>query len=120
METLQKTIRLHRAQKDFRKSPALFRGLVGGRGSGKSWAGAYDMIRRGKRRHTYLVGSPTGVKLADETYPTFKDIAEQIGGWPGPAGVRLSPYPTVQLTTGATIRFRTAEDPEKMRGPNLS
>lgn len=79
--------------------------------------GAYDLIRRARRGRTYLVGSPTGVLLQDTTYPTFKALAEELGVW---GKVKLTPYPNVSLTTGATIRFRTAEDPEKMRGPNLS
>jgi phage terminase large subunit-like protein len=116
---VRRTIKLHRVQKAFRQSNALYRGFVGGRGSGKTWVGAYDMIRRARRNHTYLVGSPTGVLLNDTTYPTFKAIAKEIGVW-NPATIRLTPYPTVTLSTGATIRFRSAEDPEKMRGPNLS
>lgn len=119
LPTRQTTVRLYRTQAEFRRSPALYRGFVGGRGSGKSWVGAYDLLRRAKRGHTYLVASPTGVKLQDETYPTFQAIAKQLGAW-NPGGVRLSPYPTVTLGTGAVIRFRTAEDPEKLRGPNLS
>lgn len=56
----------------------------------------------------------------DTTYPAFQAIARELGVWPGNSGVRLTPYPTVRLTTGAQIRFRTAEDPDKLRGPNLS
>lgn len=117
--TLTKTVRLHRVQAEFRRSPALFRGFVGGRGAGKTWVGAYDAIRRGKRGRSYLVASPTGVLMGDTTYPTFKVLAEELSVW-DPAGVRLTPYPTVSLTTGATYRFRSAEDPDRMRGPNLS
>lgn len=119
LERRRKTVRLHRAQADFRASPALYRGFVGGRGSGKTWAGAYDMIRRAKRGRTYLIGSPTSVLMRDITYPTFEAIARDLGVW-DVAGVRLSPYPTVRLHTGATVRFRSAEDPEMLRGPNLS
>lgn len=64
-----------------------------------------------------MVGSPTGVLMQDTTYPTFKALAQEYGYW---KSVKLSPYPNVTLQTGATIRFRTAEDPERMRGPNLS
>src|SRR5262249_62382638 len=40
---------------------------------------------------------------------------------PGVRGrLRPPPPPPAVPPTGATIRFRTAEDPEKMRGPNLS
>lgn len=90
---------------------------MSGRGGGKSWAGAYDLIRRAKRGRTYLVGSPTGVLMGDTTFPTFKKIAEDLRVW---RGAKKTPYPTVEISPGATIRFRTAEDPEKMRGPNLS
>jgi hypothetical protein len=119
MRTETRTIRLHRMQAAFRRSNANYRGFVGGRGSGKSWSGAYDMLRRARRGRTYLIGSPTGILMQDTTYPTFKKLAQEMGVW-DPARVRMSPYPTVELTTGASVRFRTAEDPERMRGPNLS
>lgn len=113
-------VRLHRAQQAFRRSSALFRGFVGGRGAGKTWAGAYDMLMRARPGRTYLVGSPTGVLLQDTTWPTFKMLALTLGRWPDAEGIRIAPYPTVTLDNGAVIRFRTAEDPERMRGPNLS
>lgn len=119
VRTVRKTIRLHRVQHDFRHSRALYRGFVGGRGSGKSWVGAYDLIRRAEAGKTYLIASPTGVMMGDTTFPMFKSIANQMGVL-GPDSIKLSPYPTARLTTGATIRFRTAEDPDRMRGPNLS
>src|SRR5262249_15749361 len=43
--------------------------------------------------------------------------ALDMGMW---GTVRLSPYPNVSLSNGAVVRFRTAEDPERLRGPNLS
>jgi hypothetical protein len=115
--TIRRTVPLHRAQHEFRHSPALYRGFVGGRGAGKSFVGAYDLIRRAKRGRTYLIGSPTGVLLGDTTYPTFEKIARELGVW---RGVKLTPYPNATLSGGVSVRFRTAEDPEKMRGPNLS
>lgn len=112
-----RVIQLHAVQAEFRASAALYRGFVGGRGSGKSWVGAYDLIRRAKRGRTYLVASPTGPMLEDTTLPTFRERAQALGVW---GEYRAHPYPTVTLTTGATVRFRTAIDPERMRGPNLS
>ena len=119
---VRKTIRLHKAQHAFRHSPALFRGFVGGRGSGKSWAGAYDLLRRAQPRRTYLIASPTSVLMNDTTFPAVEGIARDLGLWPEGLGqaIKLSPYPTVRLPNGAVLRFRTAEDPEKLRGPNLS
>ncbi len=110
-------IKLHRVQQAFRRSEALYRGFVGGRGAGKTWIGSYDLLRRAQNGRTYLVASPTSILLNDTTYPTFTGMARDLGLF---ASERKTPYPTVQLTTGATIRFRTAEDPEKLRGPNLS
>jgi predicted phage terminase large subunit-like protein len=135
METLTRPRKVLRGQATFLRSDVLYRGFVGGRGAGKSWVGAYDLARRARRGRTYLVGSPTGVLLHDTTYPTFKALAQELGLWgpvtveelpevvltpTGEQRVKLTPYPTVELTTGATVRFRTAEDPEKLRGPNLS
>jgi predicted phage terminase large subunit-like protein len=58
--------------------------------------------------------------MGDTTFPTFKALAQDFGVW---GKVRLSPYPTAALLLDggeAEVRFRTAEDPERMRGPNLS
>ena len=117
-------MRLHRTQKAFRQSASLYRGFVGGRGSGKSWVGAYDMIRRARRGRLYLVASPTYTILADTTFRTFRKIAGDLGQWDdGSAQVLASTKshpPAIHLTTGAEIVFRSADDPEKLRGPNLS
>lgn len=113
------TVRLHPVQAAYRHSSALYRGFVGGRSAGKSTIGVYDLIRRAKPNRAYLIGDPTGVMLHDDTFPRFKKRAIEFGVW-DPRAVKLSPYPTIRLTTGAEIRFRTAEDPEKFRGPDLS
>lgn len=117
LREFQRTIKLHRAQYDFRHSDSLYRGFVGGRGAGKSFVGAYDLLRRAKPGRIYGIGSPTGILLNDTTYPTFKAIAQDLGLW---RSVKLTPYPNVTLAKDITVRFRTAEDPERMRGPNLS
>ena len=92
---------------------------MGGRGAGKTRAGAIDLIWRSCPGRTYLIGSPTGVMMTDTTFPTFREVARSMGMW-WPGGVRLTPYPVVTLANTAVVRFRTAEDPERMRGPNLS
>ena len=94
------------------------------------------MLARARRGRTYLIASPTGTLLHDTTFPTFKALAQETGLWgpvtidfslpevvltpTGQSEVKLVPYPTVRLTTGATVRFRSAHDPDKLRGPNLS
>ncbi len=114
---VHRSIKMHRAQQAFRKSNALYRGFVGGRGAGKSWVGAYDLIRRVQPGCTYLVVSPTYVLMEDTTLPTFTAIARDLGVY---RSIKATPRPNVRLAKGVTIRFRSAEDPDKLRGPNLS
>lgn len=121
----QRVIQLHRAQRDFRHSPAMFRGFVGGRGSGKSFAGSYDLCRRacpsiathGRRPRLYMVAAPTYPLLRDSALRTFLDVARRL--------TCLREFRrgdmTAVLTSGAEVIFRSADDPDKtMRGPNLS
>src|SRR5262245_752390 len=104
----------------FLSSDAPFRGLCGGRGSGKTWCGAYDLLTRARcRGGTYLVASPTAVLMGDTTFHTVEALARDLCLW-NPEAVRLTPYPTVTLKNGTLLRFRTAEDPDRLRGPNLS
>lgn len=110
-------MKLHRAQAAFRWSETLRRGFVGGRSAGKTWVGAYDLIARAKSGRTYLVCSPTYTILDDTTLPTFRALAQEIGVW---YRVKMTPHPNVTLTEGQVIRFRSTENPETLRGPNLS
>jgi predicted phage terminase large subunit-like protein len=117
--TPQKTIRLHPAQQTFIKSDALFRAFVGGIGSGKSWAGAYDCMRRAKAGRLYLVVAPTYGMLSDATFRSFLAVAEELG-IVEPGDVKRSAPPSIRLRTGAEVLFRSADDPDRLRGPNLS
>src|SRR5260370_27251403 len=112
-------IGLHPAQMAFIRSDALFRAFVGGIGSGKSWAGSYDLIKRGKAGRTYLVAAPTFGMLADATFRSFEALARQLG-IVAPDDVKRSAPPSIRLRTGAEVLFRSADDPERLRGPNLS
>lgn len=115
----KKTIRLTRPQYEFRVAPHTFRGFVGGVGSGKSWVGAYDLIRRAKRGRLYMVLAPTYTLLEDSSLRSFRSIAEQLGVW-DPQAFKMSPRPYCRLHTGAEFIFRSADEPDRLRGPNLS
>jgi phage terminase large subunit-like protein len=117
MRTIRRKIRLHSVQHAFRHSPALFRAFVGGRSAGKSWVGIYDLIRRARPGRTYTAADPTSIMSRDDTFPRFQKMAREMGVW---RSMRLTPYPDVTLVNGAVVRFRTAEDPEKMRGPDIA
>lgn len=119
MATEAKRIQLYPAQKAFLDSKALFRAFVGGVGSGKSWAGAYDMVRRAKPGRLYMVVAPTYPMLADASMRSFEAVACNLGACL-PEDVKRSPPPSVTLRTGAEVLFRSADDPDRLRGPNLS
>jgi predicted phage terminase large subunit-like protein len=110
---------LHPAQQSFLRSEALFRAFSGGIGSGKSWAGSYDLIRRAKPGRLYLVVAPTYSMLSDATFRMFLTLAEQLG-IVDPAEVKRSAPPSIRLRTGAEVLFRSSDEPDRLRGPNLS
>lgn len=109
-------IRLHPKQWQFSNSNALYRAFLGGRGSGKSFAGAYDLLKRAKRNCTYTVVGPTSGQLHDSSLQTFRKLAWELGLWKDWSASTQTAF----LTTGATIRFRSADNPERLRGPDLS
>jgi PBSX family phage terminase large subunit len=120
LKTITKTMRLHQVQFDFHHSQALYRGFVGGIGSGKSYVGAYDLLRRamsedGKGR-LYMVISPTYTILQDATMRTIYQLSDELEvtkeKWKQP--------PRLVLSNGSEIIFRSGDDPDRLRGPNLS
>jgi hypothetical protein len=86
----------------------------GGVGSGKTVAGAVKAMSM-PRGSTGMVLAPTYPMLRDATLRTFLDITRK-------AGVLRHWYKgehTAVLAGNRTVYFRTAKDPEKLRGPNL-
>ncbi len=115
----EKTIRLTRPQAEFRNAPHIIRGFVGGIGSGKSWVGAYDLIRRSRRGRFYMVLAPIYTQLGDSSLRTFKEIAKMMDLW-DEGNAKISPRPYCRLHNGAEFIFRGADEPESLKGPNLS
>jgi predicted phage terminase large subunit-like protein len=114
-----KKIRLHPAQREFLQSSAPFRAFCGGIGSGKTWAGSYDLIRRAKPGRLYLIVAPTYAMLSDATFRMFLGLAEELG-IVDPGEVKRSAPPSIRLRTGAEVLFRSADEPDRLRGANLS
>lgn len=113
-------LRLHQAQADFRHSSAPYRGFVGGRGAGKTFIGAVDLILRAKPGRLYLVAAPTYNMLSDVTMRSFLKVAgPDCLDLIEPGSLKLSP-PGLKLRTGAEVIFRSADNPERFRGPNLT
>ncbi|MGH7174012.1 MAG: phage terminase large subunit [Gemmataceae bacterium] len=116
MLKIRQTVQLHNTQQAFHKSDALLRGFVGGRGAGKSWVGAYDLLRRAKPKRLYLVGAPTYPMLRDASWRSLQDLAVQMRF----LKKLNSSEPSMKLGNGAEIIGRSADNPERFRGPNLS
>lgn len=110
------TFRLHPAQKAFRDSGAILRGFVGGRGAGKSFIGAYDLLRRAKPDRLYGAYAPTYKMLQDAAMRSFLEIGERLQfiREVNKADMRVT------LGNGAEVLFRSLDNPESARGPNLS
>ncbi len=118
-QVINKTIGVYPKQRAFLESPALLRAFCGGIGSGKSHIGALDMIRRAKPGRLYLVTAPTYPMLSDASFRSFTGVAQELGVVQ-PGDVKTSPPPSIKLRTGAEVLFRSTDNPEMLRGPNLS
>jgi len=104
-----------RPQMDFWSSPAKFRLFTGGVGSGKTRAGALEVLRQPPKSIGMVVG-PNFPQLRDSTLITCKELwwdAIEPGSW------RTSPYPECRLRNGTKILFRSGDEPDSLRGPNL-
>jgi len=107
---------LSRTQRAFVDDPARYTLFVGGVGSGKSYAGAVRALRRFGRTSPSLglVVSPSYPMLRDATWRTAIQV------W-GPLVERVvANEMRLVLSTGDEVLFRSADDPERLRGPNAS
>lgn len=112
------TVEVHAAQQQFLDSDALYRGFVGGRGTGKSYIGALDMLLRAmtKGRRLYAVYAPTYPMLHDSSWRSLLAVGERL------RCVRQVNRSELRLTLGndAEVICRSVDDPERARGANLS
>jgi PBSX family phage terminase large subunit len=103
-------------QHQFVTDPARFPGYVGGIGSGKSFAGAVKAITRLTRPGLGLVAAPTYSMLRDATQRTLFALMERVGI---EYDFRKGENALTVLRSGHEIIFRSLDDAEKVRGPNL-
>src|SRR5262245_46853286 len=104
-------------QNQFCETPIPFFGFVGGIGSGKSFVLCYDLIKRCRRGGLWMLIAPTFPMLRDATIRSFFDIAERAKV---PVnfmkGEMIAKFPR----SGAEVIFRSADEPDRLRGPNLN
>lgn len=110
------TLDLHEAQQAFLDSEALYRGFVGGRGAGKSWIGACDLLLRAQDDRLYGVYAPTYPMLQDSSWRSFLDLGSRFRFIKRINRAEMR----VTLGNGAEVIFRSVDNPERARGANLS
>ncbi len=104
-------------QAKYRASNAPFRGFVGGRGAGKSWVGAYDLLMRASVvQGLYGCYAPTFDMVEQASMRSLLDTGKALGIISDVNRSKLN----VKLTSGSEILCRSLDDPEHARGPNLS
>jgi predicted phage terminase large subunit-like protein len=99
-------------QRMFWEHPARFRAFIGGVGSGKTHAGCAEIIRQ-PGRSMGMVVAPTYPMLRDATARTFTETLRPLIADFHRSEMRA------ELTNGTTVLFRSADDPDRLRGPNL-
>lgn len=111
----RQTIELYGTQHDFVACTDRFTGFIGGIGSGKSYAGAVKAMLYCQVPGTLgLVIAPSYPMLRDATLRTFKQVAEATIAETHASEMRLT------LRNGAEVLFRSADQPDRLRGPNIS
>lgn len=108
---------LHPAQVEFLNARAVFAAFVGGIGSGKSFVLCYDLLRRVRPGGLYMVVAPTYPVLRDATLRSFVGLARKLGI---PFEFNKSENRLTLTRTRAEVLFRSADNPESLRGPNLA
>lgn len=109
------SLTLSRTQSAFVLDTHRWAAFVGGIGSGKSYAGAAKaLVQHLDRPSLGLVVAPTYPMLRDATWRTALEVWAPIL-----VGVVRNEMRMV-LRGGAEVLFRSADDPERLRGPNVS
>ncbi len=118
------TIDVYDIQDDFLQDTRRFVALLGGVGSGKSIAGAArsglaSLGRIGdltiRTPNTGMIIAPTYNVLRDATIPAFRNMASEFI-----KTLNTTPPINAHMINGSTIFFRSADNPENLRGPSLS
>ena len=114
MKSLTFEYRLYPQQDDFVHSQKRHAAFIGGIGSGKTYAGAVRALNESLRMPGLgMVVAPTYPMLRDSTLRTFRQVA----------GEALVDFNRSEMrgvmVTGSEIIFRSADDPDHLRGPNI-
>lgn len=105
-------VELYKTQFQFVNCEDRFTAMLGGIGSGKTLAGSVKSLNYAKPKTLGIVVAPTYRMLQDATIRTFRDVNEEV----------IKDYNKSEmicrLKNGAEILFRSADEPDRLRGPN--
>ncbi len=108
-----RAIELYPAQHDFVACEERFTAMIAGIGSGKSFAGAVKALLHCQKPSLGMVVAPTYPMLRDATWRSYQDACEGA----------ISHFGKGEFIANigrAEVMFRSADDPDRLRGPNLS
>lgn len=107
---------LSRTQRAFVEDEHLYALFLGGIGAGKSHAGAVKALTQELPRpgSLGLVVAPTYPMLRDATWRTSLEL------WAPLIESVVRNEMRIVLKSGAEVLFRSADDPDRLRGPNMS
>ena len=104
----------NRKQHAFVSSEKIRKAFTGGRGSGKSVAGAIDFCLRSKPGGRYFIIGPSYTMLQG-TMDTFREVATCFGLWDDGKFWATKP-PRCVLNNGAEVFFRSGDEPKYLKG----
>ena len=111
------TLSLFPRQRRFVQDPARYPAAIGGIGSGKTFVGAAKVTSRIGRPEFGLVCAPTYKMLRDATQRTLFEMLKDLGiQYQHHKGDNHLVIPS----TGHEIIFRSLDDPDNLRGPNVA
>lgn len=107
------------SQQRFHESYSRFKGFSGPVGSGKSRALCYEAIALCyvNAGRAGLIGAPTYPMLRDATLAAFREVCSAADI---PVTFNQALNTMVFSDCGSTILFRSLDNPERLRGPNLA
>lgn len=102
-------------QDDFLFSQAKYPAFISGLGAGKTYAGSLKAVIKMEEGEDGVIVAPTYPMLRDVTQKTFLSILDA-------ANYKYEYYKTdgILERKGATVMFRSSDNPDRLRGPNLN
>jgi predicted phage terminase large subunit-like protein len=112
--TLEARLQLSATQVAFVQDGHRYAAFVGGIGSGKTFAGAAKgLCQELGAPGLGLVVAPTFSMLRDATWRTALEV------WAPAVAAVYRAEMRIELRTGAEVLFRSADNPDRLRGPNM-